>query len=82
MKVEELVGSRVWVKSDQFRSVSGVVSSVQGPVNPENLESSVAESTFKVFLTSGDVVEVPGTEIAKIDHDGFLPNRIGRNGSH
>jgi hypothetical protein len=70
MKVEELVGSRVWVKSDQFSSVSDVISSVQAPVNVEPTQVSVAESTFKVSLTSGDVVELSGTEIAKVDHDG------------
>lgn len=71
MKVEDLVGSRVWVKSDQFRSVSGVVSSVQAPGHLDREQCSVAESTFKVSLTSGDVVEVLGTKIAKVDHDGF-----------
>jgi hypothetical protein len=71
MKSEELVGSKVWVKSDQFKSVPGVISSVQTTVDHEDLKSAMAESTFKVSLTSGDVVEVPGTEFASIDHDGL-----------
>jgi hypothetical protein len=66
MKSEELVGSKVWVKS-----VPGVISSVQTSVDREDLKSAMAESTFKVSLTSGDVVEVPGTEFALIDHDGL-----------
>jgi hypothetical protein len=70
MKVEELVGTRVWVKSDEFRSVSGVISGVEKPVNLDNVQASVEESTFKVSLTSGDFVEVPGTEITKVDHEG------------
>jgi hypothetical protein len=75
MKSEELVGSKVWVKSDQFKSVPGVISSVQTSVDHEDLRSSIAESTFKVSLSSGDVVEVPGTEFASIDHDG-LRNQV------
>jgi hypothetical protein len=71
MQAEELLGSKVWVKSDQFKSVPGVISSVQTSVDHEDLKSSIAESTFKVSLSSGDVVEVPGTEFASIDHDGL-----------
>jgi hypothetical protein len=39
MKVEELMGSKVWVKSDQFKSVPGVISSVDTSVDREDLKS-------------------------------------------
>jgi hypothetical protein len=70
MKSEELVGSKVWVKSDQFKSVPGVISSVQTSVDHEDLKSAIAESTFKVSLSSGDVLKFR-TEFASIDHDGL-----------
>jgi hypothetical protein len=71
MKVEELMGNKVWVKSDQFKSVPGVISSVETSVDREDLKSAMAESTFQVSLNSGDVVEVPGTDLASVDHDGL-----------
>jgi hypothetical protein len=43
MKVPELVGTRVWIKCDQFRRISGVISSVLKPVSGDDLQSSIAE---------------------------------------
>jgi hypothetical protein len=71
MTVDELVGSRVWVKSERFRNVSGTISSVETPVDRDDIRSSVVESTFKVSLTSGEVIEVPGTKIATVDREGL-----------
>lgn len=71
MTVEQLVGSRVWIKSEKFRSVPGIISSVERPVNLDDIKSSVAGSTFKISLTSGEIVEVPGSEIATVDLEGL-----------
>jgi hypothetical protein len=46
MKVEELIGSRVWIKSDQFRSVPGRIESMSNAVNLDDMELSVCQSTF------------------------------------
>jgi hypothetical protein len=52
MKVIELVGTRVWIRCDQFRKVSGVIARVQRPVTRDDLQSSIAESLFDVTLSS------------------------------
>jgi hypothetical protein len=33
MKIEELIGSKVWIKRDQFRSVSGKIVGMSNAVN-------------------------------------------------
>jgi hypothetical protein len=67
MNVEELVGTRVWVKCERFRSLSGIISSVPLPVKLDDLRSSVTKSVFKVDLHSGDVIQVLGSDICKFE---------------
>ena len=68
MKVLELVGTRVWIRCDQFRKISGVISSVLKPVSRDDLHSSIAESLFDIVLPSGKVVQMLGEELCKVDH--------------
>jgi hypothetical protein len=68
MKVLELVGTRVWIRCDQFRKISGVISSVLKPVSRDDLQSSIAESLFDIALPSGKVVQLLGAELCKVDH--------------
>jgi hypothetical protein len=68
MKVLELVGSRVWIRCGQFRRISGVISCVLKPVSRDDLQSSIAESLFNIVLPSGEVVQLLGAEICKVDH--------------
>jgi hypothetical protein len=70
MKVEELIGSKVWIKSDQFRSVPGKVESISNAVNLDDIKSSVSQSTFRIEMASGRVIEILGSDISKIDHAG------------
>jgi hypothetical protein len=73
MKVEELIGSNVWVKGDQFRSVSGKIKDISNSVNVDDIKSSVSQSTFRIeMLSSGDVIEMPGSDLLKIDHAGYV----------
>jgi hypothetical protein len=58
----------VWIKCDQFRRISGVISSVLKPVSRDDLQSSIAESLFDIALPSGQVVQLLGAEICKVDH--------------
>ena len=67
MNVEDLVGTRVWVKCDRFRSLSGRISSVLRTVKLDDLRSSVTKSVFRVDLFSGDVIQVLGSDICKFD---------------
>lgn len=76
MSVLELVGSRVWIRSDPFRKISGVISSVLKPVSRDDLQSSIAESLFNIVLHSGEAVQLLGSEICQVDHvvePGVLP---------
>ncbi len=68
MNAEDLVGIRVWIKRDQFRSVSGIISSVPNAVNRDDLQSSIMESIFRIDMPSGDTIQVPGAHISKFDH--------------
>lgn len=68
MKVLELVGTRVWIRSDPFRKISGIISSVLKPANCDDLQSSIAESLFNVVLHSGEAVQLLGSEICQVDH--------------
>jgi hypothetical protein len=68
MKVLELVGTRVWIRCDQFRRISGVISSVLEPASADDLQSSIAKSLFDIVLPSGKVVQLLGAEICKVDH--------------
>ena len=67
MKVEELIGSKVWIKSDQFRSVPGKIESMSNAVNLDDIKSSVSQSTFRIEVQSGDIIEVLGSNISKIE---------------
>ena len=68
MNVEDLIGIRVWMKRDQFRSVSGIISSVPKAVNGDDLKSSIMQSVFRIDMPSGDAIQVPGSHISKFDH--------------
>jgi hypothetical protein len=69
MKVLELVGTRVWIRCDQFRKVSGVIARVLRPVSRDDLQSSIAESLFDVALSSGEAVHLLGVQLCKVDHN-------------
>ena len=70
MKVEELIGSRVWIKIDRFRSVPGKIESLSSTVNLDDSKSSVSQSKFRIKMLSGNVVEILGSDISKIDRAG------------
>ena len=67
MKVEELIGSKVWIKSDQFRSVPGKIEGMSNADNLDDIKSSVSQSTFRVEMPSGNVIEILGSDISKIE---------------
>ncbi len=68
MKVEELIGSKVWIKSDQFRSIPGTIVSTSNAVDLDEIKSSISQSTFRVEVPSGDVIEILGSNISKIEN--------------
>jgi hypothetical protein len=72
MKVEELIGSKVWIKSDQFRSVQGKIVSTSNAVNLDDIKSSVCQSTFGIEMSPGDLIEILGSDISKIEHADYI----------
>ena len=68
MKVEELIGSKVWIKIDRFRSVPGKIESTSNAVDLDDIKSSVSQSSFKIKMPSGNIVEILGSDISKIEH--------------
>jgi hypothetical protein len=70
MKVEELIGSRVRIKVDRFRSVPGKIESMSDTVDLDDLKSSVCQSKFRIKMLSGNIVEILGADISKIEHGG------------
>jgi hypothetical protein len=76
MNVEDLVGIRVWMKRDQFRSVSGIISSVTNAVNHDDLQSSIMESIFRIEMPSGDIIQVPGSHISKFDRESSVCKKV------
>lgn len=79
MKVEELLGSKVWIKTDQFRSVPGKIVSTSNAVNLDDIKSSISQSTFRVEMPSGDVIEIVGSDISKIEHADYQESRPSGN---
>jgi hypothetical protein len=70
MKVEELIGRKVWIKIDRFRSVPGKIESMSNAVDLDDIQSSVSQSSFKIKMPSGNIVEILGSDISKIEHAG------------
>jgi hypothetical protein len=76
MNVEDLIGIRVWMKRDQFRSVSGIISGVPNAVNRDDLQSSIMESIFRIDMPSGDTIQVPGSHISKFDRESSICKKV------
>jgi hypothetical protein len=70
MKVEELIGRKVWIKIDRFRSVPGKIESTSNAVDLDDIKSSVSQSSFKIKMLSGNIVEILGSDISTIEHAG------------
>jgi hypothetical protein len=70
MKVEQLIGRKVWIKIDRFRSVPGKIESMSNAVDLDDIQSSVSQSSFKIKMPSGNIVEIPGSDISKIEYVG------------
>ena len=77
MKVEELIGSKVWIKSGQFRSVPGTIVSTSHVVNLEDIKASVSQSTFRIEMPSGNILEILGSKISKIEMLGQIRGKSG-----
>jgi hypothetical protein len=75
MKVEELIGNKVWIKIDRFRSVPGKIESMSNAVNLDDLESSVSQSRFRIEMLSGKIVEILGSDISKIEYGDKTPGK-------
>jgi hypothetical protein len=77
MKAEELIGCKVWIKKDQFRSVPGKIEIISHAANGDDIKSSVSHSTFRIEMSSGTVIEVLGSDISKIEMPAYAEVSIG-----
>jgi hypothetical protein len=75
LKLEDLIGSKVWIKPRGLPEVSGYITAVPKTVYLESVDSSISASTFEIALDSGDVVETSGFNITHIQNAEY--NRIG-----
>jgi hypothetical protein len=71
MRVEDLVGSRVLIKQADEPEHEGYISSVTNAVASEDIKTAVNESTFRIELASGDVIETSGIWFSRIDNDDY-----------
>jgi hypothetical protein len=74
LKLEDLIGSQVWIKPRGLPEVSGYIIAVPRAVYLETIDSSISVSTFRIALASGDVVETSGFNIKRIQNPEY--NRI------
>jgi hypothetical protein len=74
VKLENLIGSKVWIKPRDLPEASGYITAIPKPVDFETIDSSITLSTFKIALASGDVVETSGFNITVIENAEY--NRV------
>ncbi len=77
MKVEDLVGAKVWVEQPGLAKHVGYIATVSKPVNLEDIEASVDASMFRIVLESGDVVDTSGLNLLEIEHAGYIEESVG-----
>jgi len=77
MEVHDLVGSKVWVKQPGLAERVGYITAVFKAVDHEDIETSINASTFIILLESGDLLETGGFNLSKIEHAGFIKERVG-----
>jgi hypothetical protein len=77
MKVQDLVGAKVWVEQSGLAECVGYIANVPKPVNLEDNELSVDASVFTIQLESGDVVETSGFNLLEIEHAGYIEETDG-----
>jgi hypothetical protein len=77
MKVQDLVGAKVWVEQPGLAEHIGYIASVLKPVNLEDIRPSVNASMFRIVLESGDVVDISGFNLLEIEHAGYIKESAG-----
>jgi hypothetical protein len=77
MEVLDLVGSKVWLKEHGPAERVGYIVAVFKAVDDEDIETSINASTFIILLESGDLLETEGFNLSKIEHAGFIKERVG-----
>jgi hypothetical protein len=71
MKVQELVGSKVWLREGDGPEYEGFISSIPMPIDNEDIKVAIKSSTFRIDLPSGDVVTTSGQNITFIAQIGY-----------
>jgi hypothetical protein len=71
MEVQELVGSKVWFREGDGPEYEGFISSVQMPIDNEDIKVAITSSTFRIDLPSGDILTTSGQNITFIAQLGY-----------
>jgi hypothetical protein len=72
MQIQEIVGSKVYVKERFAGEHLGQIVSVPKGVELSDVEASVNGSIFLIALASGGFVETSGSNLTRIDHQGYI----------
>jgi hypothetical protein len=72
VRVQELIGSKVWAGECDGPGYIGTIASVPKPVEAATIEDAIKSSTFRVLLPTGYVVETPGVRISRIEYSDFI----------
>jgi hypothetical protein len=67
-KMHELVGSLCVVTFKQVGDRRGIIERVESLIILNDFQESFERSQFKIHLTSGDIVVVPGSAISEIEY--------------
>jgi hypothetical protein len=82
-KMDELVGSLCVVTFKQEGDRRGIIERVESCIILNDFQESFERSQFKIHLTSGDIVVVPGSAISEIEYgpaDGSKPPKKKTSG--
>jgi hypothetical protein len=77
VKVQDLLGAKVWVEQPGLAEHVGYIAAVSEPVNLEDIKSSVDASMFRIVMESGDVVDTSGFNLLEIEHAGYIKESAG-----
>jgi hypothetical protein len=72
MKVQELIGAKVWVKDRFLPRRKGRIANILKAIELDDIGSSVTASIFRIELASGDIIETSGFNIVQIEHARYI----------
>jgi hypothetical protein len=72
MHVNELIGSKVWVKENSCPEYNGVIAAILDVHESEDIEQAVNQTQFAVQLSSGALVTTIGSRFSRISNTEYV----------